>query len=213
MEGLTESGTATVELADAGTLVTTSGVVTVLDLGYDNDDARRLARTVPPGSYPVDRVIAAGRNAAVRVRFSETPPVQWRPADIPAGGHVFGVDAGSACIVDYVAYAAMTRREKADAFRRFIAAPRPSAITVPLRGADVGIAVESGRGDGSYPAYWGLDANGQDAQLVVDFMVMVTQDEDDASAGRSSSAPRRDRCHAIRAKRRPALDPDGRNRS
>lgn len=39
VEGLTESGTATVELADVGTLVTTSGAVTVLGLGYDNDDA------------------------------------------------------------------------------------------------------------------------------------------------------------------------------
>lgn len=79
--------------------------------------------------------------------------------------------------MDFVAYAAMTRRVKAAAFQRFSAAERPAAIEVPLGGADVGIAVDSGYGDGGYPVYWGVDAEGRVAQLVVGFMVLAAQDD------------------------------------
>lgn len=79
--------------------------------------------------------------------------------------------------MDFVAYAAMTRRVKAAAFQRFSAAERLAAIEVPLGGADVGIAVDSGNGDGSYPVYWGVDAEGRVAQLVVGFMVLAAQDD------------------------------------
>ncbi|MFT4233052.1 MAG: DUF6357 family protein [Leucobacter sp.] len=163
-----------------GTLVTGTGVLSVVDFGYDNDDARPLARTVEPGAYPVDRVTAFDRNAAVRVRFSEEEPVSWHPASLPGSGHVIGVDAGCVCIVDYVAYAEMTPREKAAAFDRFTEAPRPAVLEFSLGGADAGIACDSGYGDGSYPVYWGLDARGRVAQLVVDFMVLVSEGDDGA---------------------------------
>lgn len=180
VEGVEPEGATAVRVSEIGTLVTTSGVLAAHDFGDDNHRAHPLARTVAPGSYPVDRVTAAGRNAAVRVRFSEQTPASWAPAALPGGGHVFGVDAGSACVVDFVAYSAMTRREKAAQFRRFTAAERPSAIEVPLVGEDVGVVVESGYGDGSYPAYWGLDASGRIAQLVIDFLILTAQDEQGA---------------------------------
>lgn len=161
-----------------GTLVTASGVLAVLDFGYDNADARPLARTVPPGSYPVERVTAFDRNAGIRVRIGDGEPVAWHPASLSTGpGHVIGVDAGSACVVDYPAYAGMSRRAKAAAFDLFGHAERPAALPVTVDGADIGIAVESGYGDGSYPAYWGVNADGAIVQLVVDFMVLVAQDE------------------------------------
>lgn len=177
VSGLEKDRATAVQVSEIGTLVTTSGVLTVLDFGDDDDSAHPLERTVEPGSYPVDRVVAAGRNAAVRVRFSEDVPVSWHPASIPGSGHVIGVDAGSACLMDFVAYAAMSRRAKAAAFQRFSSAERPAAVEVPLGGADVGIAVDSGYGDGSYPVYWGVDAEGRVAQLVADFMVLAVQDE------------------------------------
>ncbi|MFF7291930.1 DUF4241 domain-containing protein [Microbacterium sp. NPDC008134] len=161
-----------------GTLRTGSGVLSVLDFGYDNDDARPLARTVSPGTYVVERVTAFGRNAAVRVLFSDRDPVAWHPASIPGSGHVIGVDAGCVCIVDYPAYASVSRRAKAAAFDRFIAAESPTAIEISLGAEEVGIAVDSGYGDGSYPVYWGVDAEGMIVQLVVDFMMLVDQDDD-----------------------------------
>ncbi|GAA2569893.1 DUF4241 domain-containing protein [Microbacterium binotii] len=163
-----------------GTLVTRSGALAVLDFGYDNDDARPLAHRVPPGSYPVERVTAFGRNAAVRVRFSDRMPVAWHPASLPGSGHVIGVDAGCACIVDYPAYAQMTRRAKAEAFDDFLRTPHPVAFEVPLGDGDgdVGVAAESGHGDGSYPVYWGVDEAGGIVQLVVDFLVLAAEDDD-----------------------------------
>lgn len=178
VEGVEKGTTTAVRVSEVGTLVTTSGVLAALDFGYDNHDARPLARTVEPGSYPVDRVTAASRNAALRVRFSEQKPVAWYPASVAAGGHVFGVDAGNACIVDYPAYSAMSRRAKATQYRRFTTAQRPAALEVPLGGADVGVVAESGYGDGTYPAYWGLDADGRTAQLVIEFLVLTTRDDD-----------------------------------
>lgn len=166
------------EVAHLGTLATSTGVLAVLDFGYDNDSARPLARTVAPGRYPVDRVTAFGRNAAVRVRFSDAVPVAWHPASLPGSGHVAGVDAGCICIVDYVGYSAMTRRDKAAAYDVFVAARRPAAQEFALSDTDRGIAFDSGYGDGSYPAYWGLDHDGKTAQLVVDCMVLVTQGDD-----------------------------------
>ncbi|OZD43716.1 hypothetical protein CH252_24535 [Rhodococcus sp. 06-1477-1B] len=166
-------------VSPAGTLVTHSGVLAVLDFGYDNDDARPLARRVPPGSYPVDRVTGFERNAALRVRFSERMPVTWHPADLPSGpGHFIGVDAGSVCVVDYPAYATMSRRAKAEAFTEYIHAASPSVQEVALGSSDVGVVAESGYGDGSYPVYWGLDETGAVAQLVVDFLVLVTAGDD-----------------------------------
>ncbi|PWD52060.1 hypothetical protein C8046_16815 [Serinibacter arcticus] len=166
------------EVSEVGTLVTSTGVLAVLDFGYGNDDARPLARTVAPGTYPIDRVTGFGRNAAVRVRFSDRVPVSWHPASLPAGGHVIGVDAGCGCIVDHVAYAAMTRRDKAAVYDRFTTAARPAVLEVPLGATDLGIAFDTGYGDGSYPVYWGVDEQGRTAQLVVDCMVLVAQDDD-----------------------------------
>ncbi|RNI19532.1 GNAT family N-acetyltransferase [Flexivirga caeni] len=160
-----------------GALVSATGVLSVVDFGYDNDNARPLARTVRPGAYPVERVTAFECNAAVRVRFSEEPPVAWRPASLPGSGHVVGVDAGCVCIVDYAGYATMTRRAKAAAYDRFTATPYPRVLEFPLGNGDTGVACDSGFGDGGYPIYWGLDAQGRTAQLVVDFMVLVAEDD------------------------------------
>ncbi|MFK4789517.1 DUF4241 domain-containing protein [Microbacterium sp. ZW T5_56] len=165
------------EVSSVGTLTTSSGALAVIDFGYDNDDARPLARRVAPGSYPIERVTAFGRNAAVRVRFSDHEPVAWHPASLPESGHVIGVDAGCVCIVDYAAYASMSRRDKAAADGTYLAAARPAAMTFGLPTGDVGVVVDSGYGDGSYPVYWGVDAQGDIAQLVVDFLVLVTADE------------------------------------
>ena len=123
-------------------------------------------------------VLVDGRNAAVRVTFSPEAPTRWRPASIPGGGHVFGVDAGSACLVDYPAYAAQTRRDKAAMWRRFTEAEDPGAIEAPLPEGNRGIVVASGIGDGAYPVYWGIAADGAVAQLVVDFLMLVKTGED-----------------------------------
>lgn len=166
------------QVTRVGELTTTSGVLSVPDFGWDNDVARPLARTVAPGTYPIDRVTAFGRNAAVRVLFSEKTPVSWKLANRVGGeSDTVGVDHGCICIVDFAAYSAMTPRDKNVAYDALNATPRPAVTLFPLGGSNVGFACDSGWGDGSYPAYWGLDADEHIAQLVVDFSVLVTNDD------------------------------------
>lgn len=173
-----EGNSTQTKVSAAGTLTTTSGILSIWDFGMDNDDVRPLARSVSPGRYPVDRVTAFGRNAAVRVRFNDNLPVEWRLASRAGqSSDTVGVDAGCICIVDYAGYSAMTPRSKAEALALFKTIERPAAAEFSLTGTNVGFACESGWGDGSYPVYWGLDAQGQTAQLVVDFSVLVTDQD------------------------------------
>jgi hypothetical protein len=51
------------------------------------------------------------------------------------------------------------------------------SVPIVLIELDILVA-DSGYGDGSYPAYWGLDAEGRTAQLVIDFLILTTYDED-----------------------------------
>jgi hypothetical protein len=46
---------------------------------------------------------------------------------------------------------------------------------VTLGDGDVGVAAESGHGDGSYPVYWGVDETGE-----IDFLVLAAEDADGA---------------------------------
>jgi len=51
-------------------------------------------------------------------------------------------------------------------------------INFQLPGSDLNITMfQSGYGDGVYPAYWGIDKNGQVTSLVIDFLVLLLPDE------------------------------------
>ncbi|WP_433677449.1 DUF4241 domain-containing protein [Microbacterium gorillae] len=157
-----------------GELSTATGILTITDFGWDNHYARPLAHTVVPGTYPVDRVTAFGRNAAVRVVFGERRPVSWKLANCAGGENdTVGVDHGSLCIADFTAYLSMTPRDKNVVFARFADAPKPAAGSFGLGAGNVGFACETGWGDGRYPVYWGLDEDDRIVQLVVDFFVLV----------------------------------------
>ncbi|XBB66578.1 DUF4241 domain-containing protein [Nocardioides sp. WV_118_6] len=166
----------TVEVRPAGTLTTASGALTVVDLGYDNDDARPLARTVAPGTYPVEVSTAFGRNAALRLVIGPGEPVAWHPATVVGGGHVFGVDAGNLCLADYPSYAAVVRRDKEHALEQLARERARPAVRGHAFGDDdrvTAVVADSGWGDGAYPAYWGVDAGGTPVVLVLDFVVLA----------------------------------------
>lgn len=173
-----DGGVSRARVTQVGDLVTDSGVIAVWDFGWDNDEARPLARAVAPGSHPVDRITAFGRNAAVRVRFTGETPVTWRAAEVAGrGGNDIGVDAGCVCLVDFAAYASMTPRAKAGALASVTEAERPVAVQFTAGVSNLGLVCDSGWGDGSYPMYWGIDARGEIAQLVVDFFVLVDSED------------------------------------
>lgn len=166
--------TAVTGFEPAGTLTTTSGVLTVVDLGYDNDAARPLARTVAPGTYPVEVARASGRHAALRLVLAPGEPVARHPADVVGGGHVFGVDAGNLCLADYPTYAVVSRRAKERALEQLAREPHRPALRGHAFGDDervTAVVADSGWGDGAYPAYWGVDAQGTPVELVLDFLL------------------------------------------
>ena len=131
----------------------------------------------PVGTLTTSGVLAtAGRtNVALRLRLTDRPTVEHRVAEFADGSRR---DLGR-------------RRERrprgrgalvgADAQRVEVACQEhiPSLIEgrhaeFGLGGADVDtVMVASGFGDGGYPCYWGLDADGGLAELVVDFVVLA----------------------------------------
>lgn len=163
-----------IEVRRIGTLHVTSGVLVVGDLGYDAAMLGVLGRRVPPGRHPVDVSTAFGRVAAMRVTISDAPVVRWHPADMgEQGGHVVGVDAGNVAIADASALLAITARHKDRQFEQFSERSGiAGAMLLRLANPDDCAIATSGWGDGGYPVYWGVDAAGNPAVLLVDMMVL-----------------------------------------
>ena len=177
--------TVTPEVRSLGSLHTASGALVVRDLGYDSSsDLRPLARSISPGSYPVEIVVADRRVAAVRVVIANGGKASaWHPADMTSGGHVAGVDAGNIGIVDLGAMVALSARGLERSYQRNVvdATEQPLAHVFSIDssqqrdGATEGdaVVVQSGYGDGAYPVYWGVGERGEVTVLVVDFQVLT----------------------------------------
>lgn len=163
-----------IEVRVVGTLSVTTGVLVVGDLAYGTSTLSAVGQRVPPGNYQAEVAVAFRRNAALRVRFSDQTVVKWHPADMGEdGGHVIGVDAGNAAIMDVSAIAKLNARDKERKFERYTyAAERPRSLMLSLAAANDTVVVDSGWGDGRYPVYWGVDAHGKPAVLLVDFRLL-----------------------------------------
>ena len=122
------------------------------------------------------------RVSAAWVRLSENKVRSWAPAFYegyePDDTYVpgFGVDSGTACIADF------------DAARSVAGEAAGDRLLAAFGEADVGsdapvlfhpdmperfFACSSGLGDGFYSSFWGLDASGQPAVLLVDFDLLI----------------------------------------
>jgi hypothetical protein len=181
----------TVELRDAGTVSVTSGVIAVGDPSSRID--KPLARTVPPGRYPVVASVAhlsasdERRVAAAMVRFSDRPIVSWEPA-LPRGedpatlepGQYFGygVDGGIACFADEALLPALDfdtwEKTIMPAIERADSKGLCAATEIELGGGNV-VAFTTGAGDGFYVSFWGLDDSGQPVALVTEFRILGTE--------------------------------------
>jgi hypothetical protein len=166
-----------IEVRAVGTLNVSTGTLVVGDLAYDASTLGPVGQRVPPGNYPAEVATAFGRNAALRVRFSEQQVVKWHPADLGADrGHVIGVDAGNAGILDVSALQTLNARDKQRKFDAYTyAAGRPRSLMLSLVGTNDAVVVDSGWGDGGYPVYWGIDASGKPAVLLVDFRLLADE--------------------------------------
>ena len=163
----------TIRVVDVGSMSIPSGVLVAGDFGYDSHLLTAMVRRVPPGRYPVQVAITFGRNTALRIKVSDREVVSWHPADDAGGGHVMGVDAGNIALLDAAGLVSLTVRRKESLYDDWARSEdHPATQLLALAPAHDGVIAASGFGDGAYPAYWGLDAEGEPAVLLVDFLVL-----------------------------------------
>jgi len=162
------------EVRRVGTLNVSTGIVVVGDLGYDPMVLASLGQRIALGQYAVEISISDERVAAMRVLITDEPVVKWHPADMGEGGHVVGVDAANVSVCDVSALTTIKTRHKEKQFEKFAEASEQSAafMLTLVNANDCAIAT-SGYGDGAYPVYWGVDAAGKPAVLLVDMLVLT----------------------------------------
>jgi hypothetical protein len=177
VRGAKVNDTTRVEVERLGVLRVASGVLAVCDLSSWR--VQPLARSVPAGGYPVDVAVGVdserGTRVAIAIRVQigdERKVVRWHPATDVAGGEGgVGIDAGVLSIFDMGSYVRLTEFSKTRAHERIAerAGDTLGAVVRLVEDADH-VHVEAGLGDGVYPCYWGVDADGQPACLQVDFI-------------------------------------------
>ncbi|WP_427886933.1 DUF4241 domain-containing protein [Kribbella sp. GL6] len=156
-----------------GGITCASGVLTVRDFGYLDFDLEPLAQRIPPGTYPVEVATVAGTNVALRLRLSDLPAATWHPAPRTNGSHIVGVDYGNVAFLD-LANLVRCDAQYADELFLLQSEKANPGTTFSLLGEVVdGAMVTSGYGDGGYPCYWGVAADGSRVALVVDFLVLT----------------------------------------
>ncbi|MHA7297344.1 DUF4241 domain-containing protein [Pseudarthrobacter sp. MDT3-1] len=166
---------APLEVLHLGKLTCASGVLTVLDLGSVDAHFVPLARRIMPGTYAVEVATAAEMTVAVRLLLSEAPAVNWHPAEFTDGAHGVGVDAGNVAILDVGSLVECQAQRVEAMFQEHVERLMETPGTMFGLAGEVldAVMVSSGYGDGTYPCYWGLAADGSLTSLVVDFRVLA----------------------------------------
>lgn len=159
-----------------GSLRISSGVIGILDFGYDIYDFEPLHRKVKPGEYPVETVTIHDRVAGIRVKFTDSEePIKWHAANTPSGNGVYGVDAGNLAIFDVSKLMGLNRIGKEKIFNEWCISGKPALVS--MAGTNDCVISTSGFGDGAYPAYWGVNNQDEVISLYIDFMILVKENE------------------------------------
>ncbi|MER7243303.1 DUF4241 domain-containing protein [Kribbella sp. NPDC000426] len=166
---------ATISVHRIGDLSCRSGVLTVRDFGYNGFDLEPLARRVPSGTYPVEIAMVDKTNVALRLRLSDFPAATWHPAQRTNGTHIVGVDYANVAILDLADLVRCEAQQVEELFVRQAdqLETGPGTIFSLLGDVTDAAMVTSGYGDGAYPCYWGVAADGTLVALVVDFLVLT----------------------------------------
>lgn len=168
---------ATTELRSVGEFQTTSGVLGILDFGYDIYEYEPLDRSVQPGAYPVEVVRVLDRVAGIRIRFdADRSASKWFSAKTKSGNGVYGVDAGNLAVFDVQNLMQLSRLEKEHLYSDWIRSCEPEILS--MTGKNDCVITPSGFGDGAYPALWGVSDNNEVVSLFIDFMILVEENED-----------------------------------
>jgi hypothetical protein len=142
------------------------------------DELLRLsppAGAIPAGEFGVDLSVEHFEDgdqvvAAARVRFTEKPVVRWQRDPMEPEVHT-----GTVVFAEAAAAKGLQSEEGAEALQSTLAGTEEgifSATRTTVQGAVV-FVVALGSTDGMYSVWWGYDASGAVAALVVDFEVLV----------------------------------------
>lgn len=166
---------APIEVLHLGRLTCASGMLTVSDPASIDAHFAPLAQRIVPGTYTVEVATIADVTVAVLLRLSEAPAVSWHPAEFADGTRSVGVDVGRVALLDAGALVQCQAQRIEELFQEHAALLMGTPGTMfSLAGEAVdAVMVSSGYGDGTYPCYWGVDASGGLASLVVDFRVLA----------------------------------------
>jgi hypothetical protein len=191
----TSHGPAQLTTIAVGQVLLPSGRIIVAD-PFLTHGVAALGRTVDPGRYPVSVVVARfpdtdQRVALATARITPGQPVAWelaKTADQAAASLApdqllgYGVDSGNGSFSSPEAAAVLAARPASSgtdddpilvALNKNAVDSWSSADVIldPATGLDV-VAFSSGWGDGAYPSWWGLDADGHAIVLMTDFGVL-----------------------------------------
>ena len=175
------------EPREIGALGLTTGHLAIHDPGYEFAP-EALDRSVPPGMHAVDLAVRSWRAdngtispaamiAAVRVTVRPGEAQRFVPVRTSSGDRelTIGVDSGLVAIFDRALLSRLGSTAILDAIPGIVpqsapGKPRGHIVSVPGGG---GIFVgQAYMGDGSYRASWGLDADDEAVELIVDFGVL-----------------------------------------
>ncbi|AUS79666.1 hypothetical protein C1701_16385 [Actinoalloteichus sp. AHMU CJ021] len=175
----------------AGTLVLPTGRVVTADPHSVEADTDPLVVRLPKGRHPVELALVDTERpgegplvAAARVRWGGGVPTSWEPAlragqdplELRAGEFFgFGVDSGLACLCAAEATGWAARVVSEDAVPP-VDVEKPVELVDSSSGGSL-VVFRAGEGDGSYPTWLGRDAEGAPCALVVDFLLVSTEDE------------------------------------
>jgi hypothetical protein len=179
---------AVIEVHEIGQLQMPTGRLLVGDPSSLDKTSTPYTAAVAAGTYPVTLSIARPVNqpdvpmaVAARLLVSAQEVIAWemalRPGEDPrvlGDGEFFGfgVDSGIACFVDAAALDAVAHLATQDR-RPFEQVRGDHTMTMPIPSAHANlIAFASGMGDGTYPTWIGLAANGQVSSFVADLIVV-----------------------------------------
>lgn len=162
---------------EIGKLTLESGVLGILDFGYDIYDFEPLHKKVNPGVYLVEAVKFQTWVAGVRVLFKpHEPAVKWYAANTPRNDDIYGVDAGNLAIVDVHSLVGLSRIKKERLFDQWAACEKSQLIS--MTSENDGLITLSGFGDGAYPAFWGVNEKDEIVSLYIDFMILIEKNQD-----------------------------------
>jgi hypothetical protein len=179
----------------AGDLVLPTGQVVAADVFFFNTEP--FTRRLPAGRHPVLLLSSArdpdvaGDVAAAMIRAAPGDPVSWELALVPGqdastlrAGEFFGyaVDSGTGCFASAEAVAVLTAGDLEAYGDQIHDGMFPSddvtdwknsvnVVVDQASGANV-IGFTSGFGDGGYPSWFGLDADGKPLVLLTDFGIL-----------------------------------------